>query len=129
MAVTLSLWSREARLNTSYSNTKSGCDVHTNELIIVAFITGFLLSFILQKKLPVCGIPAFMCTSCTLPTFLLIFAQPNVSLWNSTPVSYMSHILSLYIVHSWCVSLRRSCVKKGLIRANHPILITGEDAL
>lgn len=44
--VTLSLRSRGARLNTSYSNTKGGCDVHTNEPIIGGFVTQFLLSLI-----------------------------------------------------------------------------------
>lgn len=45
-AVILSLRSGAARLNTSYSNTKRGCDVHTNEPIIGGFITQFLLSLI-----------------------------------------------------------------------------------
>lgn len=44
--VTLSLKSRGARLNTSYSDTKRGCDVHTNEPIIGGFVTHFLFSLI-----------------------------------------------------------------------------------
>lgn len=48
-----SLRSTGARLNTSYFNTKEGCDVHTNEPIIGGFITQFLLSLIWQTY-PLC---------------------------------------------------------------------------
>lgn len=74
-AVTLSLRSRGARLNTSYSNTKRGCDVHTNEPIIGGFVTQFLLSLIWPTN-PQC---AHACVSllhpsvrmCTLFTSML----------------------------------------------------------
>lgn len=49
-----SLRSAGARLNTSYFNTKEGCDVHTNEAIIGGFITQFLLSLIWQTY-PLCS--------------------------------------------------------------------------
>lgn len=49
-----SLRSTGARLNTSYFNTKEGCDVHTNEPIIGGFITQFLLSLIWQTN-PLCS--------------------------------------------------------------------------
>lgn len=47
-------WGAEERLLTSYSCTKSGCDVHTNELIIAAFVTQFPLSLIWQTNASVC---------------------------------------------------------------------------
>lgn len=62
--VTLSLRSRGARLNTSYSDTKRGCDVHTNEPIIGGFVTQFLLSLISRTN-TLCA-RVCVCT-CTLP--------------------------------------------------------------
>lgn len=62
--VTLSLRSKVARLNTSYSNTKSGCDVHTNEPIIGGFVTQFLHSFIWRKEKIPSWCPMYVYHSC-----------------------------------------------------------------
>ena len=58
-----SLRSAGARLNTSYSNTKEGCDVHTNEPIIAGFITQFLLRLIWQTYL-LCSHHCSRCQVC-----------------------------------------------------------------
>lgn len=59
--LSLSFRRRGARLNTSYSHTKGGCDVHTNEPIIGGFVTQFRLSLIWQTN-PLCArVCAFKC--------------------------------------------------------------------
>lgn len=86
--VALSLRGRGARLNTSYFNTKRGCDVHTNEPIIEGFITQFLLGLIWQTS-PLCShvcvsllrSSVCVCARFSLPCFHLMKGSD----WNCVP--------------------------------------------
>lgn len=84
--VSLSLRSREARFNTSYSNTKRGCDVHTNEPIIGGFVTQFLLSLIWQTN----SLCAHVCAS-FLRQVRARFTHPRLHLLLKLCAPHISH--------------------------------------